>query len=139
MIPVIAQRLRFSREMTEAVEHAVRYHMRFASVMEMREAKLKRLMAEKNFAMELELHRLDCLCSNGMTAGYDFLRERMKNHAQLALPELFLNGSDLIRLGYKPGRLFKEILDSLMDAQLDNLVCSREDALKFVKENFKLK
>lgn len=138
MVPAIAQRLRFSREMADVVEHAVRYHMRFASVMEMREAKLKRLMAEKYFVMELELHRLDCLCSNGLTAGYEFLRERMKNSVQLALPELFLNGSDLIKLGYKPGRLFKEILDKLMDAQLDNRISCREEALKFVKENFTL-
>ena len=138
MVLAIAQRLRFSREMADAVEHAVRYHMRFASVMNMREAKLKRLMAEKYFVMELELHRQDCLCSNGLTAGYDFLRERMKNSVQLALPELFLNGSDLIKLGYKPGRLFKEILDKLMDAQLDNRISCREEALKFVKENFTL-
>ncbi len=136
MIPAIAQRLRFSREAAEAVEHAVRYHMRFASVMEMREAKLKRLMAEKYFVMELELHRLDCLCSNGLTAGYDFLLDRMKKTAVLALPELFLNGNDLIKLGYKPGRLFKEILEELMDAQLDKRVNDREEALKFVKENF---
>lgn len=139
MIPAIAQRLRFSREAAEAVEHAVRYHMRFASVMEMREAKLKRLMAEKYFAMELELHRLDCLCSNGLTAGYDFLCDRMKKSKVLALPELFLNGNDLIKLGYKPGKLFKDILEQLMDAQLDKQVNSRDEALKFVKENFLLK
>ena len=136
MIPAIAQRLRFSRELAEAVEHAVRYHMRFASVMDMREAKLKRLMAEKYFTMELELHRLDCLCSNGLTAGYDFLCSRMKNAVQLDLPELFINGSDLIQLGYKPGRRFKEILDSLMDAQLDGRVDSRESAVEFVRKNF---
>ena len=136
MIPAIAERLRFSREMADAVEHAVRYHMRFASVMEMREAKLKRLMAEKYFAMELELHRLDCLCSNGLTASYDFLCSRMKSSAKLDLPELFLNGGDLIKLGYKPGRVFKEILDSLLDAQLDNTVSNREEAVEFVKRNY---
>ncbi|MBO5924538.1 MAG: CCA tRNA nucleotidyltransferase, partial [Lentisphaeria bacterium] len=43
MVPAIAQRLRFSGEYALAVEHAVRYHLRFASVMDMREAKLKRL------------------------------------------------------------------------------------------------
>ena len=138
MIPAIAERLHFSREMADAVEHAVRYHMRFASVMEMREAKLKRLMAEKYFIMELELHRLDCLCSNGLMGGYNFLRERMKKSVRLELPELFLNGSDLISMGYKPGKQFKVILDSLMDAQLDGRIGCRDEAAVFVKENFKL-
>jgi poly(A) polymerase len=136
MIPAIAERLRFSRELADAVEHAVRYHMRFASVMEMREAKLKRLMAEKHFALELELHRLDCLCSNGLTATYDFLCSRMKSSVDLDLPALLLNGGDLIKMGYKPGKLFREILDRLLDAQLDNTVTTRDEAVKFVKENY---
>ena len=47
-----------------------------------------------------------------------------------------MNGGDLIKLGYKPGRVFKEILDSLLDAQLDNTVSNREEAVEFVKRNY---
>ena len=136
MIAVIAERLRFSHELADIVEHAVRWHMRFASVMEMREAKLKRLMAEKYFAMELELHRLDCQCSNGLSATYEFLQKEMQKCCSRNLPEMLINGNDLIKLGFKPGREFKKILDTVMDEQLEQRLKSKADALEFVKKNF---
>ena len=138
MIRGIAQRLRFSRELAEGVEHAVRYHMRFASVREMRQAKLARLLAEKNFAVELELHRLDCLCSNGLMETYAFLSEKSKKMSSLSLPPPLLNGNDLATLGYKPGALFKKILNSVMDAQLEDKLADKKSALEFVKNNFPL-
>ncbi|MBR2357620.1 MAG: CCA tRNA nucleotidyltransferase [Lentisphaeria bacterium] len=136
MIGAIAQRLRFSRELTDTVEHAVRWHMRFASVMEMREAKLKRLMAEKYFAMELELHKLDCQCSNGLTATCEFLRQKLKKMENCKLPPPLLNGRDLIKMGLVPGREFKEILNAVMDAQLEKRLNSKNGAVEWVKKNF---
>lgn len=136
MIGSIAQRLRFSRELADTVEHAVRWHMRFASVMEMREAKLKRLMAEKYFAMELELHKLDCQCSNGLTATYEFLLQKLKKMENCKLPPPLLNGDDLIKLGFVPGREFKAILDAVMDAQLEKRLKSKAEAVEWVKKEF---
>lgn len=136
MVPVIAERLRFSRELADCVEHAVRNHMRFASVMAMRPAKLKRLLAEKDFAMELELHRVDCLSSNGLMETYEFLSEQLRRQPQKALPEALVNGNDLIKLGLKPGKRFKQILDAVMDAQLENRFADKTAALEFVEREY---
>jgi poly(A) polymerase len=51
-------------------------------------------------------------------------------------PEPLINGYDLINLGYKPGPMFKKILDAVEEAQLDNQIETKEEALKFVMENF---
>jgi poly(A) polymerase len=136
MVEVIAQRLRFPVAMAETVTHAVRNHMRFAHVKSMRQAKLKRLLAEKDFFLELELHRLDCLSSNGLMETFEFLKEATENSSSVQLPPLLLNGNDLIKLGYKPGKAFKLMLDALMDAQLENCVTDREQAVKFISEKF---
>jgi len=136
MVEVIAQRLRFPVGMTESVAHAVRNHMRFAHVKSMRQAKLKRLLAEKDFFLELELHRLDCLSSNGLMETFEFLREAADHSSSVQLPPLLLNGNDLIKLGYKPGKAFKTMLDALMDAQLENCVKNRQQAVKFINEKF---
>ena len=48
--------------------------MRFMNVQDMRVAKLKRFMARPTFQEEMELHRVDCASSNGLTDNYDFLR-----------------------------------------------------------------
>ncbi len=47
-----------------------------------------------------------------------------------------INGHDLKVLGYRPGPLFKQILDQLLDARLDGLVRNREEELVFVRRHF---
>ncbi len=51
-------------------------------------------------------------------------------------PPKLLTGRDLMALGYKPGPLFKVILDALEDAQLERLVTTREEARRFVGERY---
>ncbi len=57
----ILQRLRFSREETEAVLALVRGHMLFINVQKMRPGRLKRFLRQPDFLLHLELHRLDFL------------------------------------------------------------------------------
>jgi len=47
-----------------------------------------------------------------------------------------LNGRELITMGHKPGLLFKEIFDSILEAKLDGDVSTKEDEIEFVKERF---
>jgi tRNA nucleotidyltransferase (CCA-adding enzyme) len=47
-----------------------------------------------------------------------------------------LRGRDLIGMGFKPGPIFKEIFDHLLEARLNNLVKTEEDEIKFVKDTF---
>jgi tRNA nucleotidyltransferase (CCA-adding enzyme) len=48
----------------------------------------------------------------------------------------FLRGRDLQALGFKPGPLYREILDRLLTARLDGAVVTREDEIAFVKSHF---
>ena len=73
MTEAIMQRLRFSRAEIDATVEAVRQHMVFKDVPNMRVAKLKRFMARPTFDDELELHRVDCASSHGMLDNYEFL------------------------------------------------------------------
>ncbi len=50
--------------------------------------------------------------------------------------EIFLKGKDLINMGYKPGRLFKEIFDNILEAKLQGDVSTREEEIEFVKDRF---
>lgn len=49
-----------------------------------------------------------------------------------------LNGNDLKALGYKPGRQFKQMLDDLLSATLDQVVCDRNTAEAFIKTRYPL-
>jgi putative nucleotidyltransferase with HDIG domain len=101
----VMRRLRFSNEDIEQVSWCVGNHMNFMHVQKMREGKLKRLMSRETFAVELELHRIDCLASHGLIDNYHFLIEKQKEYAAENLkPKPILTGNDLIQLGLSPGQ-----------------------------------
>lgn len=131
----VMQRLRFSNEEIERVVEAVANHMVFKDVTKMRVAKLKRFMARPDFDREIELHRVDCLGSHGDLGNIAFLDQKAAEFASEPLiPPPLITGRDLIGLGLKPGPLFKEILDQVETAQLENRVATPKEALALVQE-----
>jgi len=137
MTEKIMTRLRFSNHEIDDTVEMVRHHMAFKDVQNMRIAKLKRFMARRTFAEEMELHRVDCLSSHGMLDNYAFLREREAAFAHEPLiPPRLVTGDDLVSLGWKPGPVFKLVLDAVQNRQLENAFSSREEAIDWVKHNY---
>jgi tRNA nucleotidyltransferase/poly(A) polymerase len=111
MTEEVMTRLRFSRHDIDVVVEAVRNHMIFKDVQQMRPAKLKRFMARPNFEIELELHRVDCAGSHGDLENYQFLVDKTLEFAREPLiPPPLIRGDDLIALGLKPGLRFGLLL-----------------------------
>jgi poly(A) polymerase len=134
----IMQRLRFSNEVIDAVLPAVRLHMSFKDVPNMRIATLKRMMSRPTFDDELELHRVDCLGSHGMLDNHALLIAKREEFSQEPLiPSPLLTGDDLITLGWKPGPKFAEILQSVQTLQLEGKLTSRDEALRWVSSEYK--
>lgn len=132
----VMERLRFSRSETEHIVEAVRQHMVFKDVQNMRTAKLKRFMAREGFNEELELHRVDCLSSHGALDNYEFLKVKAEEFANEPLiPPPLITGRDLIALGWKPGPHFGPVLEAVQTAQLEGTLTTSEDALAWVKQN----
>lgn len=49
-----------------------------------------------------------------------------------------LSGKDLKEMGFKPGPIYREILDSLLDARLNGEVRSRTEEVEFVRKSWKV-
>jgi len=138
MTESILERLRFSRAEIDAVVEMVRQHMVFKDVPRMRVAKLKRFMARPTFAEELELHRVDCASSHRMMDNYEFLLQKREEFAnEPIIPPPLVRGDDLIALGMKPGPKFGEILEAVETKQLEGALKNREEALDWVKGEYK--
>jgi putative nucleotidyltransferase with HDIG domain len=133
----ILRRLRFSNEVIAATVEAVLNHMKFMHVQEMRTAKLKRWIASPTFADELQLHRADCLGSNGLTDNFEFMRGKQEEFsAAPVLPPPLLTGAHLMRMGYAAGPAFKEMLTAVHDAQLDGTLTSQTEAEAYVRKHW---
>jgi len=139
MAQAVCARLRLSARETERVVELVRHHLRFKDFPRMRRSTQLRFLRLEGFDEHLELHRLDCLASHGDLSTYELAR-RILEETPLAQikPAPLLGGDDLIAQGYTPGPLFKEILQTVEDAQLEGKLHTREDALRLLAEQFPL-
>jgi poly(A) polymerase len=126
----IMSRLRFSNDDIRQVQALVDNHMRFKDAPRMKDSTLKRFLRLDRFNEHLELHRLDCLSSHGMLDNWEYVRDRREEFGQEAIrPPRLISGRDLIEAGLQPGPEFGRILQAVEDAQLDESVNTREEAL----------
>jgi poly(A) polymerase len=109
-------------------------HMQFMNVRQMKVSKLKRFMAAPTFPLEIELHRVDCGSSNGLTENLDYVLAKHDDFAAAPLiPPPLVTGRDLIALGQPPGPRFKELLEAVETEQLEGRLTDRDSALEWVK------
>jgi poly(A) polymerase len=135
MAEKILRRLKFPNQQTDEIVEAVRHHMQFKDVKQMRKATLRRLLLRETFPLELELHRLDCLGSFGDLAHYNFLLEQaeaLKYQPQIRPP--LLTGNDLIALGIKPGKELGALLAEIRERQLADELKTPDEARAWVKK-----
>ena len=131
----VCNRLHLSNAQTARVTWLVRQHMKLMYAGEMREARLRRLMAEDGFEELAELWRADCLASGGTADGYDALMARYRAMAREEVkPQPLVTGNDLIALGLEPGPAFREILDEVYDAQLEGRAAAKDEALALARK-----
>ncbi|MCA1964044.1 MAG: CCA tRNA nucleotidyltransferase [Prosthecobacter sp.] len=130
----ILRRLRFPNDVIEATCTAVEHHMVFKDVKKMRKSTLRRMMARPTWQDELALHRVDCLGSNGNLENYHYMQEKAAEFAQTPIiPQPLLTGRDLLERGWQPGKAFGALLRKAQDAQLEGVLNTREQALKWLE------
>ncbi len=133
----ICGRFRMSTHDTERIVELVRHHLRFKDFPQMKRSTQMRFLRMEGFEEHLELHRLDCLSSHRNLANYETARKMLADTPQEEIkPAPLLRGEDLIALGYTPGPIFKSILQTVEDAQLEGRVHNHTEALQLVEEHF---
>ncbi len=128
IVRAIFSRLRFSRERTEVVAHAVRNHMAFGLVR--RESRIRRELAGANLALEMELNRLDARSMRRCSDQFLLYLDRLGDTSP-ALPEPLLRGRDLVAAGYRPGPAFRTVLDQAFELQLEGELTTFAEALQW--------
>jgi poly(A) polymerase len=125
--------LRVSNAERERVTWLVAFHQYLGEAKKLREAKLKRILAEPGTNELLALHRADALASTGNTEHIDYCEYYMKEEPAGPInPPALLNGHDLVRHGLEPGAQFAVILEGVREAQLDGQIQSKREALEWV-------
>jgi len=130
MAEEILRRLRSPNALINDVAEMVSQHMNFMNVTRMKRSTLRRFIGRPTFDDEIELHRVDCASSNGITENYAFVIEKQREFAsEPVIPPPLITGKDLIERGWKPGPDMGELLTEFQNMQLDGTLSDRESAI----------
>lgn len=130
----ILKRLKASRSLTQVVCELTRDHLKFKDAPQMKPSTLKRFLRNPHFDLHLQMHKIDCMASHENLTLYHFCLEKLKELPPDVLkPKPLLGGDDLIGLGFKPGPLFKKILEVIETEQLEGRISTKEEAITLVQ------
>ena len=140
-IQAVANRLKLSNDEKGHIYAVLGLQHRISAVTEHTSMDLlKRLMREPFFADALKLYGMRVKAHDGAVNyhPFDFLSKLFgRMRAEDLNPQKFVSGDDLIKLGYRPGKMFKTILDTVEDKQLTGELRSREAALSYIQSYFR--
>ena len=132
----ICRRLKMSREEAGRITDLVEEHLDFEQAKGLKESALRRLLGKPYIAEHLELHRVNLLSSRRDLEVHTYCVQKLEQYRHEPAPAPFITGEDLIGLGYQPGPIFKEMLRTIEDLQLDGIVRSREEALEYLSRSY---
>jgi hypothetical protein len=137
MIKPIAERMRFSNELTSALEKLVFTHMR---PLDAGSSGLRRIIrdTEPYYDEWRALKYADSVAVMGETEKVrdefkDFderIFEIKNSEKENPFRTLAINGEDLIKVGFKPGAIFKDILNFLQEKVIEKPELNNPDTLK---------
>ncbi len=129
----LCRTLRLSNVERERITWLVAFHQYLGEAKKLREAKLKRVLAQPGIDELLALHRADALASTGDTEHVDYCAYYLENQPAGPInPPPLLTGHDLVRHGLEPGAHFAVILEMIREAQLEGRVQSKREVLDWV-------
>ncbi|MBI4722056.1 MAG: HDIG domain-containing protein, partial [Candidatus Stahlbacteria bacterium] len=147
LLDSIRKQVNLSNDEFKVLQSLLRYHMRphlLAREKNLTNKAIWRLVrdgGEESPAIFL-LAYADALASGGKGSKevWELLKRGIEIWNEMRQPKFkpLLTGDDLIEIGFKPGPIFREILEQVEEARIEGELHTTEEALKFVKR-FNLK
>jgi poly(A) polymerase len=131
----ILEALKFSKKFIEYVGELVYDHMKMLHVKGMRKAKQKRFFAQDNFSDLRDLHIADEKGGFNDLSIIEYIDNLKIEYEKESLrPEPFLDGRDLINLGFVQGVLIGSTKKEIYNQQLDGTITTKDDAVLIAKK-----
>ncbi len=150
----MAESLRFKNDLIERIYVLIKNHMRPFHLLNEKEKGRLTLRAKRNLVRDVPYLKelfivcmADSLASQGPDKEPDYeerlkeffyelfeLKEQLEKEVQ---KKRLITGYDLIELGFKPGPIFKKILQDVELQILENRLKSKEEAIRYIKEKYR--
>jgi len=131
----IAERLRLSNQETETIGWFLGHLSDVMASKTKTLAGLKRLLVHPSARELLELARVDTLARDGDLSSVMHCEEFLQRTPAAEMdPPPLATGNDLIAMGLTPGKTFRTILETVRDAQLNEQISTKEEAMQLVRQ-----
>lgn len=131
----ICRRLKLSNDETDHICWLVENRNALTNPVELPLHRVKKLLAHEHSRDLIEIMRAGNVASGHPPDNADFLLNYLaKTPMDVIDPPPLITGKDLMELCIEPGPEFKRILDTVRDAQLNEEIDSKEEALELVKQ-----
>jgi poly(A) polymerase len=148
MVDSVMNRLKYPRELVDAVKLGVRNHMRLKQAgdegVRIKDKTLLKFRNEMGEQLEnvLNLMHADNIAhseASSMPNQIAGIRKRLETLKDIPTkPKMPISGFDLQQLGISPGKIYKDILNIVADAWYDNPNISKNDAIEIVRNYLKM-
>jgi tRNA nucleotidyltransferase/poly(A) polymerase len=133
----LAHNLRLSNQERDSLEWLLTHIVDFDNCQSWPPSRLKPLLAQPLAPLLLDLSTAIALGTGNAPVAAEHARSRLAAWGQEVNPPPLLTGSDLKQLGLEPGPKFKELLQSVRAAQLDGVLQSHDEAMKWVQDQLR--
>ena len=128
----VCRRWRLSNRHSDRVTWLVANHLALKGARTKRWSELQKILVAEGIDDLLTLSEAECQVDGVVTREIDWCRSLLERPAEELDPPPLLSGDDLISHGVVPGPNYGVLLQRVRDAQLDEKVRSREEALALV-------
>jgi tRNA nucleotidyltransferase/poly(A) polymerase len=126
----LGERWRLSTEETELVTDSIAIEKTLLDADNLPWPRVQRKLIHPEAKQIVEYAKALAVALGLSNTGLRFCEERLAWPAEKLNPKPLVTGDDLVRLGLKPGREFKSVLEKIRDLQLEERVASKEEALR---------
>ncbi len=130
-VRTLCRRLKLSNDEIDRIEWVVEHQDDLHQASELSQAQLKRTLSHRYAADLLQSMRAEANVIGKHAESAKFCTQFLKETPAVELnPPPLLTGNDLIARGLDPGREFKQLLDTVRDAQLEGEITSAAEAIE---------
>jgi hypothetical protein len=133
---VVAQRWKLSHEEWEGVAKLLREEAIIRTAPQQPWPKLQRILTAPRCDELLTYCQAVAEVVDGSAAAIEFCRSKLALPPEQLNPPPLIHGDDLRRLGIPPGPVYRLLLDAVRDAQLEQRIHTRAQALEMARQQW---
>jgi tRNA nucleotidyltransferase/poly(A) polymerase len=133
VVTAVSDRWRLSNEERMGAMRLVADEMVLRNALHVAWPRLQRLLITPDIERRLAYTEAIVSVLDGNTKAVEYCRERLQRPSEQLNPPPLVSGNDLKTAGLKPGPAFKELLDSIRDAQLEGRISTKAEALELAR------